>query len=180
MYSITPAHSPYTNRALFVRLCLIPFAICVSALNSAAAQGVTATEASELPNIVVILADDLGYGDVGCYNDQSQIPTPNIDRLAAGGMRFTDAHSPCTVCTPTRYSLLTGQMAFRIPRGGTVFTGAGGPSLIAKDRLTLPGLLKRSGYSTAVVGKWHVGLTFYDVQGQPIHKGGRESVERID
>ena len=89
------------------------------------------------PNIVLILADDLGYGDVRCYNAESKVPTPHIDRLAAEGMRFTDAHSPATVCTPSRYSLMTGQMAFRVPNGGTVFQGVGGPSLIAKDRLTL-------------------------------------------
>ena len=71
-------------------------------------------EASDRPNILFILGDDLGYGDVGCYNEESEIPTPNLDRLAAQGMRFTDAHSPCTVCTPTRYSLMTGQMAFRV------------------------------------------------------------------
>ncbi|MEY3837764.1 MAG: Arylsulfatase, partial [Verrucomicrobiota bacterium] len=65
------------------------------------------------PNIVVILADDLGYGDVGCYNPQSKVPTPNLDRLAKAGVRFTDAHAPATVCTPSRYSLLTGRMAFR-------------------------------------------------------------------
>ena len=105
--------------------------------------------AAERPNIVFILADDLGYGDVGCYNPESVIPTPNLDRLAEQGMRFTDAHSPCTVCTPTRYSLLTGQMAFRVPRGGSVFTGAGGPSLIAPDRLTLPKMLRDAGYATA-------------------------------
>ena len=75
------------------------------------------------PNILLILADDLGYGDVRCYNAESKVPTPNIDRLAREGMRFTDAHSPATVCTPTRYSLMTGQMAFRVPNGGTVFTG---------------------------------------------------------
>jgi arylsulfatase A-like enzyme len=129
---------------------------------------------------VLILADDLGYGDVGCYNSESSIPTPNLDRLAKQGMRFTDAHSPCTVCTPTRYSLMTGQMAFRIPRGSTVFTGAGGPSLIARDRLTLPQMLRNSGYATACVGKWHVGLTFFDKAGQPIHQGGLEAVKRID
>ena len=71
-------------------------------------------EVDPRPNIVVILADDLGYGDVGCYNDQSKVATPNLDRLAREGMRFTDAHSPCTVCTPTRYGLLTGQMPFRV------------------------------------------------------------------
>ena len=132
------------------------------------------------PNILLILADDLGYGDVGCYNPESRIRTPNLDRLASQGMRFTDAHSPCTVCTPTRYSLLTGQMAFRVPNGGRVFTGAGGPSLIAPDRSTLPKLLRQHGYSTACVGKWHVGLTFYDKDGQPIHQGDSESVKLID
>ena len=132
------------------------------------------------PNILLILADDLGYGDVGCYNPDSRIRTPNLDRLASQGMRFTDAHSPCTVCTPTRYSLLTGQMAFRVPNGGRVFTGAGGPSLIAPDRITLPKLLRQHGYSTACVGKWHVGLTFYDKDGQPIHQGDSESVKLID
>ncbi|MEQ2010186.1 MAG: sulfatase-like hydrolase/transferase, partial [Limisphaerales bacterium] len=81
-----------------------------------------AIQAAGQPNILLILADDLGYGDVRCYNDQSKVPTPNLDRLAREGMRFTDAHSPCTVCTPSRYSLMTGQMAFRVPRGGTVFT----------------------------------------------------------
>ena len=81
------------------------------------------TGTERLPNIVIILADDLGYGDVRCYNAESRIPTPCLDRLAEQGMRFTDAHSPCTVCTPTRYGLLTGQMPFRVPRGGTVFTG---------------------------------------------------------
>jgi arylsulfatase A len=69
--------------------------------------------AQSKPNILLILADDLGYGDVACYNPESKVPTPNIDRLAAQGMKFTDAHSPSTVCTPTRYSILTGRMAFR-------------------------------------------------------------------
>ncbi len=112
--------------------------------------------AAEQPNILIILADDLGYGDVGCYNAESKVPTPHIDRLARAGMRFTDAHSPATVCTPTRYSLMTGQMAFRVPNGDTVFTGAGGPSLIAPGRVTLPEMLRKQGYATAAVGKWHV------------------------
>ena len=110
----------------------------------------------------------------------SRIPTPNLNRLASEGMLFTDAHSPCTVCTPTRYSLMTGQMAFRVPNGGRVFTGAGGPSLIASDRLTLPKMLRERGYSTACVGKWHIGLTFYDHLGKPIHKDNVESVKSID
>src|SRR5512137_1935903 len=81
------------------------------------------------PNIIFILADDLGYGDVGCYNPESKVPTPNLDRLAREGMRFTDAHSPSTVCTPTRYSILTGRMAFRTG-SWRVFEGVGGPCLI--------------------------------------------------
>ncbi len=136
--------------------------------------------ASGRPNVLFILADDLGYGDVGCYNAESKVPTPNIDRLAGKGMRFTDAHSPATVCTPSRYSLMTGQMAFRVPNGGTVFQGAGGPSLIGKDRLTMPAMLRKQGYTTAAVGKWHVGLTFRDKTGEAIHSGKLEDVQRID
>ncbi|MFM9016295.1 MAG: sulfatase family protein [Verrucomicrobiota bacterium] len=132
------------------------------------------------PNILLILADDLGYGDVRCYNDQAKVPTPNLDRLAREGARFTDAHSPATVCTPSRYGLLTGQMPFRIPKGGTVFTGTGGPSLIAAGRLTMPAMLKARGYATAAVGKWHVGLTFRDAAGAPLHAGRPEDARRID
>jgi len=135
---------------------------------------------SALPNILLILADDLGYGDLRCYNAESKVPTPNIDRLAGEGMRFTDAHSPATVCTPSRYALMTGQMAFRVPRGGTVFTGVGGPSLIEKDRLTLPAMLKQQGYATAAIGKWHVGLTFRNAAGQPVTKLGLEGVHEVD
>lgn len=136
--------------------------------------------AADKPNILLILTDDLGYGDVGCYNAEAKVPTPHLDRLASEGMRFTDAHSPCTVCTPTRYTLLTGQMPFRVPNGGTVFTGAGGPSLIAPGRLTLPEMLRKQGYATAMSGKWHIGLTFRDKAGAPIHQGGLEAVQRID
>ena len=132
------------------------------------------------PNIVVILADDLGYGDVYCYNSRAKVATPNIDRLAREGMRFTDAHSPATVCTPSRYSLMTGQMAFRVPGGGSVFTGVGGPSLIAPRRLTLPAMLRAKGYTTACVGKWHIGLTFFDKEGQPVRGNGVEAVQRVD
>jgi arylsulfatase A len=132
------------------------------------------------PNLLLILADDLGYGDLRCYNDQAKIATPRIDRLAQQGVRFTDAHSPCTVCTPTRYSLLTGQMAFRIPNGGTVFTGVGGPSLIAPDRLTLPSMLRDQGYATACVGKWHVGMTFFDAHGAAVRDQGVEAVQKVD
>jgi len=131
------------------------------------------------PNIVFILADDLGYGDVRCYNAESKVATPHIDGLAREGLRFTDAHAPSTVCTPSRYSLLTGRMAFRINYRG-VFEGVGGPCLIKADQLTLPQMLRHQGYATAMTGKWHVGLSFLDAGGQRITQGGVEGVKRID
>ena len=125
--------------------------------------------AAEPPNIVLILADDLGYGDVACYNPESKVPTPHLDRLAGQGMRFSDAHSPSTVCTPSRYSLMTGRMCFRTGYRG-VFSGVGGPCLIEADRLTLPQMLKDQGYTTACIGKWHIGMTFLTKDGKPAHE----------
>ena len=116
---------------------------------------------------------------MSCYNDQAKVSTPNLDRLAREGMRFTDAHAPSTVCTPSRYSLLTGRMAFRIPYRG-VFEGVGGPCLIKDKQLTLPQMLRNQGYATAMTGKWHVGLSFFDKDGHRITKGGVEDVKRID
>ena len=135
--------------------------------------------ANEHPNILFILADDLGYGDVSCYNPRSKVQTPNLDRLAKEGLLFTDAHSPSTVCTPTRYSIMTGRMAFRLNYRG-VFTGVGGPCLIEKERLTLPGMLKKQGYRTALSGKWHIGMTFFDKDGKAINRNGLEAVRRVD
>jgi len=134
----------------------------------------------KLPNVLIIYADDLGYGDVSCYNDQSKVKTRFIDQLASEGMRFTDAHSAATVCTPSRYSLLTGRYAFRLPNHGRVFAGIGGPNLIDPDRISMAQMLKDSGYATACFGKWHIGMTFYDEDGKPINKGGLEPVTRID
>mgnify|MGYP006425866005 CR=1 FL=1 len=131
------------------------------------------------PNIIVILADDLGYGDVSCYNSEAKVQTKNIDRLANEGLKFNDAHAPATVCTPSRYSVLTGRMAFRTGMRG-VFCGAGGPNMIEEDRLSLPSMLKQKGYTTACFGKWHVGLTFQDKDGQPIHDSNFDAIERID
>lgn len=135
--------------------------------------------AHERPNIIFILADDLGYGDVSCYNEQSKVQTPHLDKLAAQGIRFTHGHSPSTVCTPTRYSLMTGRMPFRLNYRG-VFTGAGGPCLIDENRLTVASMLKQQGYSTAMFGKWHIGMTFYDKDGKAIHQNGLEAAKRVD
>lgn len=126
----------------------------------------SAAAAAERPNLVVILADDLGYGDLGCYNPQSKIPTPNLDRLAAEGLRFTDAHAPDAVCTPTRYGLLTGRYAFRSRLKSGVLPPWGAP-LIEEDRLTLPALLRQHGYATACFGKWHLGWSWPTRDGRP-------------
>ena len=116
------------------------------------------------PNIIYILADDLGYGDVSAYNPQSKISTPNIDRLASHGIRFTDAHSPCAVCTPTRYGILTGRYSWRSPLKEGVLNGYS-PSLIEKDRTTVASFLKQNGYTTGVVGKWHLGIDWVQKSG---------------
>ena len=105
------------------------------------------------PNIVVILADDLGYGDPGCYNPQSKIPTPNINSLATAGMRFTDAHAAGPLCHPSRYGLLTGRYPFR-----TDVSLWPTKPLIEAGQTTLASLLKSQGYQTAMVGKWHLGF----------------------
>lgn len=112
---------------------------------------------AERPNILLILADDLGVGDVGCYNPDSLIPTPHIDALAAESRRFTDAHSPSGVCTPTRYGLLTGRYAWRTHLQRSVLWGDS-PLLIDPARATLASLCKQAGYATACFGKWHLGL----------------------
>lgn len=120
------------------------------------ARGEEATPRTK-PNIVVILADDLGYGDVQCNNpERGKIPTPNIDRIAAQGMRFTDGHSSSGVCSPSRYTLLTGRYHWRTRLQSGIVSVFGAP-LIAPDRLTIAGLLKQQGYRTAAIGKWHLG-----------------------
>jgi arylsulfatase A-like enzyme len=127
-----------------------------------------ATAQSNRPNIVVILADDLGYGDVQVYNPESKIPTPNIDRIANEGVRFTDAHTPCGVCSPTRYGLLTGRYPWRSELKQQVLWPWDKP-LIDKDRLTLPAMLKRHGYRTACFGKWHLGWEWQTTDGSKVN-----------
>ncbi len=111
--------------------------------------------AADQPNIVLIYADDIGYGDLSCYG-ATKVKTPNCDKLAAGGIRFTDGHSVASVCTPSRYSLMTGEYALR-KKGTGIASGLQG-LLIDPDRTTLPSVLRKAGYRTGVVGKWHLGL----------------------
>ena len=109
---------------------------------------------SEKPNVVIIYGDDVGFGDVGAYGSKL-IPTPNIDRLAAGGLRFTDGHSSAATCSPSRYSMLTGIHGFR---DGVAILPPNAPLSISTEILTLPKLFKQAGYATGVVGKWHLGI----------------------
>jgi len=129
----------------------------------AAMASVSAAE--NRPNVVLVLADDLGYGDVAAYNPDSKISTPHIDRLASEGMRFTNGHSSSGVCTPTRYSLLTGRYHWRTRLQSGVLGGFSRP-LIAAERLTLGELFRQNGYHTACIGKWHLGMDW------PLKDGG--------
>ncbi len=137
---------------------LLAWCLCASAGES---------QAADKPNIIVVLADDLGYGDVSCNNPHSKIPTPNVARLAAEGMRFTDAHTPSAVCTPTRYGLLTGRYCWRTRLKERVLDGFD-PPLIEPGQVTVASLLKQHGYATAAVGKWHLGLGWTDKNGEPV------------
>lgn len=119
----------------------------------------TAAGSSPGPNVVVILADDFGWGSLGCYGAPEDIKTPNLDRLAEEGRRFTQAYAPGSVCSPTRYGLLTGRYYWRTSvKDGKVLPG-NGPLHIETDRLTLASLCKARGYRTAAFGKWHMGMT---------------------
>jgi len=120
---------------------------------------------NDLPNIVYILADDMGYGDLACQNPHSKIPTPNLDKLASEGIRLTDAHSPSAVCTPTRYAILTGQYCWRTRLKKSVLWPWDKP-LIEADRLTVGKLLKAHGYDTACIGKWHLGWDWPTTDGK--------------
>ncbi|MDN3665561.1 arylsulfatase [Algibacter miyuki] len=130
-----------------------------------------ATEVSEetKPNIVIIYTDDQGYGDVGALNPEAKFKTPNMDKLANEGVTFTDGHSSDAVCTPSRYSLLTGRYSWRTSLKKNVLR-ADGPCLIEKDRMTIASLLREQGYSTAMIGKWHLQMEF---EGD-VKKGGRD------
>ena len=132
-----------SNRLL--RLLILPCLLCLPWF----------LQSAEKPNVIVIMADDLGYGDVSCYGAKD-FETPNIDLLASEGVRFTSGYCSASTCTPTRYSFLTGTYAFR--HEGTGIAPPNGPLTIQPDTVTLPDLMKKAGYQTAVIGKWHLGL----------------------
>ncbi|HVJ03829.1 MAG TPA: arylsulfatase [Sphingomonas sp.] len=130
--------------------------VLLAGVAALAAPGAFAAAASaRKPNVIVIYADDLGFGDLGCYGSTT-IRTPNIDRLAARGTRFVNAHAPSATCTPSRYAMLTGDYAWRA--SGTQILPGDAPALIRPGHFTLPEMLRRAGYATGLVGKWHLGL----------------------
>jgi arylsulfatase A-like enzyme len=150
--------------------------------------GVASQEVSsaDRPNLVFILADDMGYGDVGVYNPESKIPTPNLDRMASQGMRFTDAHAAGSICVPSRYGLMTGRSPYRSWRmanntmreqNGREIPNFGFSNLRREpDQVTVADLLRENGYATACFGKWHLGMDRYPnaqgkLRGGPVDKG---------
>ncbi|MCB1231134.1 MAG: sulfatase-like hydrolase/transferase, partial [Verrucomicrobiae bacterium] len=150
---------------------LLFFAITLSVGNLQAARKAE----NRHPNILILYADDLGFGDLRCYHAESKIPTPNLDRLAAEGMRFTDGHSSSGICTPSRYALLTGRHHWRDFHG---IVNAFGESVFKPERLTMPEMLREKGYRTAAIGKWHLGWDWAAIRkadAKPIGEGKRQS-----
>ncbi len=151
------------KRREFVRTAGLGAAL-IALNNSSVYSSLIGIKRNKLPNIILILTDDQGYGDAECYNPESLIPTPNINKLAQEGVRFTDAHSPAAVCTPTRYGLLTGRYCWRTWLKRKV-VGGYTPALIEPERKTLANLLKQVGYKTGFFGKWHLGLNWTRMNG---------------
>jgi arylsulfatase A-like enzyme len=152
-------------RSLFSALLALAFA---SSLSAAATK----------PNIIYVLCDDLGYGDVKCLNPEGKIATPHLDRLAAGGMIFTDAHSSSSVCSPTRYGIITGRYNWRSRLKKHVLGGLS-PRLIEEGRLTVPALLKKEGYTTGCIGKWHLGMDWVKLPGKEVSELSIETAEQV-
>jgi len=162
------------NRRTFLKMA----GIGAAALTSHKIHG-SCRDLDQRPNIIFILADDLGYGDVKCLNGESKIPTPNLDRLAGQGITFTDAHSNSSLCSPTRYGILTGRYSWRSRRqGGALWSYD--PPLIEPGRLTVPRYLKEKGYHTACIGKWHLGMNWRDKKGDILKDTGAEKGWNID
>lgn len=154
---------------LLLILFLIIFSACRQSPN----------DSHRTPNIVLILADDLGYGDISSFNENSKIGTPNVDRLARDGVMFTDAHTSSSVCTPTRYGILTGRYNWRSTLKEGVLSGFS-KALIAPDRLTLPAFLRQQGYKTAFVGKWHLGWDWAVGNGDSLQLDPLNALPKVD
>ncbi len=168
------SHSKCTTRRNFLKtIGLGSGALMIPGLYTTSAK----SKLDKLPNIVYILADDLGYGDISSLNENSKINTPHIDRLAREGMSFTDAHSGSAVCTPTRYGILTGRYAWRSQLKAGVLWGYS-PPLIEQERMTVASMLKTQGYTTACVGKWHLGLDYTLTDGRQISQ--KEKNEKVE
>lgn len=154
----------------FIRLLLIQVVCLIIILTGSSAL-------ADKPNIIIIYADDLGFGDLSCYNPKSAYKTPRLDQMAQEGILFTDAHSPSTICSPSRYGLYSGQQIYRSTgRGGGAFEGPGGPSYLKPGTLTIAQMLKEKGYRTGVFGKWHVGLTWFDKDHKRLGGGFKNSL----
>ncbi len=152
------------KKSVFVNPAMVTLASCAF-LSS---FGQREKKEAEYPNIVFILADDMGYGDLGCYNPESKIPTPNMDKLASQGIRFMNAHSPAALSTPTRYGILTGIYCWKTRLKEGVILGYDEAPLIEKDRPTIASVLNGKGYHTGYIGKWHLGLTWQTRDGYVI------------
>ena len=152
------------NKSVLLNPAVVTLASCAFLTSS----GEVEKQRASNPNIIVILADDMGYGDVGCYNPESKIPTPNMDKLASQGIRFLNAHSPAALSTPTRYGLLTGRYCWRTRLKEGVLIGYDEVSLIEHGRPTIASVLRDKGYHTAAIGKWHLGLNWQTSDGYVI------------
>ncbi|MCA1746929.1 MAG: sulfatase-like hydrolase/transferase, partial [Bacteroidales bacterium] len=138
----------------------------------------TEKDTADYPNIIYVLADDLGYGDISTFNENSKIPTPHIDQLAEEGMKFTDAHTTSAVCTPTRYGILTGRYNWRSTLKNGVAWGHS-RSLIPAGRATVASMLQEMGYHTAFIGKWHLGWD-WATKAAPANEEKRWSTKILD
>lgn len=143
-----------------MRVYLILLAFTIGTAFAQTGDAHASNDQKSMPNIVYILADDMGYGDIGANNPDSKIPTPRLDTLAADGMRFTDAHAPASVCTPTRYGILMGEYAFRSKRLRYGALNGYGMPMIEQGRMTVARFLQGAGYNTGIIGKWHLGLNW--------------------
>ncbi len=138
------------------------------------------TNINKLPNIVYILADDLGYGDVNCFNPEGKIATPNLNNMATNGIMFTDAHTSSAVCSPTRYGILTGRYNWRSSLKSSVLSGYS-KSLIKQERTSIAEMLKARGYTTAYIGKWHLGWDWaIEKEDENLHKDNLNSKPKVD